>query len=86
MYLLTALFVTFSLAPMTIAAVALETARAVYQSDPAYDRIVFVGHSLGSVIAYDTLNRRLREESIGKSRTSAPASSSTIGHRRLRSV
>lgn len=26
-------------------------------SDPAYDRVILAGHSLGSVIAYDTLNR-----------------------------
>lgn len=30
-----------------------------------YDRIVFVGHSLGSVVAYDTLNALLLDEDLG---------------------
>jgi pimeloyl-ACP methyl ester carboxylesterase len=29
---------------------------------PYYDRVLFVGHSLGSVIAYDTLNAMLRSQ------------------------
>ena len=29
---------------------------------PAYDRVIVVGHSLGSVIAYDALNRVIRED------------------------
>ncbi|MBL8783658.1 MAG: hypothetical protein JNJ59_02060 [Deltaproteobacteria bacterium] len=40
---------------------ALAVAKAVYDSEEQYDEIVFVGHSLGSVIAYDTLNAILRE-------------------------
>lgn len=45
-----------------------ELATGVYgaRSDPSttyeYDKIVFVGHSLGSVIAYDTLNRLMLED------------------------
>jgi hypothetical protein len=45
-----------------------DVARAVYAMKDAdgatllYDRIVFVGHSLGSVIAYDTLNAMLLDE------------------------
>lgn len=44
----------------------LAVARCLYaltdvEGRPAYDRITVVGHSLGSVIAYDTLNAILRE-------------------------
>jgi hypothetical protein len=37
------------------------TARAP-DGEPAYERVVLVGHSLGSVVAYDTLNRLLLED------------------------
>ena len=40
-------------------------ARAVYRANEGYDRILVAGHSLGSVIAYDTLNRLIREEALG---------------------
>jgi hypothetical protein len=39
-------------------------ARAVYEHG-GYEQHVFVGHSLGSVIAYDTLNRLLLDEAVG---------------------
>jgi hypothetical protein len=39
-------------------------ARAVYEHG-GYETHVFVGHSLGSVIAYDTLNRLLLDEAVG---------------------
>jgi hypothetical protein len=35
------------------------------QRGSAYDEVLFVGHSLGSMIAYDTLNRLLLDESTG---------------------
>ena len=47
-----------------------KTARAVYacrdsRGNPEYSDIVLVGHSLGSVIAYDTLNRLVNEDVSG---------------------
>jgi hypothetical protein len=55
-----------------IKAVGLETARAVYGARsrrnadvPEYDRVLVVGHSLGSVVAYDTLNAVLNEDATG---------------------
>ena len=39
---------------------------AVYAAADQYDDVLFVGHSLGSVVAYDTLNRLLREEALGR--------------------
>jgi hypothetical protein len=55
-----------------IKAIGLETARAVYgarargQADvPEYDKVLVVGHSLGSVVAYDTLNAILNEDATG---------------------
>lgn len=41
------------------------SARAVYRSPEKYDEIVVVGHSLGSLIGYDVLNRLYREEELG---------------------
>lgn len=41
------------------------SARAVYRSPEQYDEIVVVGHSLGSLIGYDVLNRLYREEELG---------------------
>lgn len=55
-----------------IRALGLETARAVYgarsrhaSGAPEYDRVLLVGHSLGSVVAYDTLNAILNEDATG---------------------
>jgi hypothetical protein len=50
---------------------ALRPARAVYAARRAdgefeYDRVAVVGHSLGSVIAYDTLNRLLRDDQLAR--------------------
>ena len=39
---------------------------AVYAAADQYNDVLFVGHSLGSVVAYDTLNRLLREEALGR--------------------
>lgn len=36
-----------------------------------YDRIAFVGHSLGSVVAYDTLNGLIKEDNLGADRNAA---------------
>jgi len=48
--------------------IALDSARAVYlvqeNGDFLYDKIAVVGHSLGSVIAYDTLNALLNAEKL----------------------
>ena len=41
--------------------------RAVYKCKE-YDRVVLVGHSLGSVIAYDVLNRLVNEDLVGTTR------------------
>jgi hypothetical protein len=41
----------------------LRTARAVY-SDARYSHIIVVGHSLGSVVAYDALNRLVLDEQL----------------------
>ena len=41
-------------------------AASVYAAADEYDDVLFVGHSLGSVVAYDTLNRLLREEALGR--------------------
>ena len=40
-------------------------ARAVYTSSEHYDAVIFVAHSLGSVIACDVLNQLLCEEQLG---------------------
>jgi len=53
----------------SIKAAVLRTARAVYEARdasgaPLYDRIVLVAHSLGSVVAYDTLNALLVEDEL----------------------
>ncbi|HYG62791.1 MAG TPA: hypothetical protein VEL74_09440 [Thermoanaerobaculia bacterium] len=49
----------------------LKTARAVYSrsadGSPEYDRIAVVGHSLGSVVAYDTLNCLINEDLLSGS-------------------
>ena len=54
-----------------IKAAVLERARAVYvheiDEEPAYSRVAIVGHSLGSVVAYDALNALLLEERMGAS-------------------
>ena len=42
-----------------------KSAVAVFLSSERYDEVVMVGHSLGSVIAYDTLNSLYREERLG---------------------
>jgi hypothetical protein len=42
-----------------------KSALAVFLSSERYDEVVIVGHSLGSAIAYDTLNRLYREEQLG---------------------
>jgi hypothetical protein len=43
--------------------------RAVSEAAPvqrlAYSRVVFAGHSLGSVVAYDTLNAMIQEDQLG---------------------
>ena len=41
------------------------SAVAVFLSSERYDEVVIMGHSLGSAIAYDTLNRLYREEQLG---------------------
>lgn len=48
------------------------TARVVYGMEQ-YEDILLVGHSLGSVVAYDVLNRLLIEEPIGPRRLSVRA-------------
>ncbi len=53
-----------------------KAAKAVY-SQAEYDKIIVVGHSLGSVIAYDALNMLiLEDESIRKARAEKPANKS----------
>jgi hypothetical protein len=42
-----------------------DVTRAVYNCGE-YDRVVLVGHSLGSVVAYDVLNTLVNEEQLGK--------------------
>lgn len=46
-----------------IQAVGLNVAKCVYSSD--YERIIILGHSLGSVLAYDTLNAMLNQDEVG---------------------
>lgn len=54
--------------------VAYKSASAVYlakedgSDSPLYSHVAVVGHSLGSVIAYDTLNRLIREDEFGGNR------------------
>ncbi|MGH7579293.1 MAG: hypothetical protein ACREM9_03920 [Gemmatimonadales bacterium] len=45
-----------------------DRARAIYGAtgDEAYDRVVVVGHSLGSVVSYDVLNQLLCEDAIDR--------------------
>ena len=53
-----------------IKALAQETAKAVYaakasgSNDFEYEKVAIVGHSLGSVIAYDTLNRLIADDAL----------------------
>ncbi len=68
-----------------IKAVAAKAARAIYTAPPAasggggagvgheYDRVIFVAHSLGSVVAYDTLNELLNEDAIHGGRLAVAA-------------
>lgn len=53
---------------ISIAKAALEVAEAIYSATikgkPLYDRLVVVGHSLGSVVAYDTLNALVMRDSL----------------------
>ncbi len=42
---------------------ALTIAKAIY-SNQEYEKVIVVGHSLGSVVAYDTLNRIINEDSL----------------------
>lgn len=47
-----------------------QVARAVYaetdeNGDPRYPHVVIVGHSLGSVLAYDTLNALIQQDNLG---------------------
>ncbi|HEY0555024.1 MAG TPA: hypothetical protein VGG20_12210, partial [Thermoanaerobaculia bacterium] len=50
----------------------LDRAQAIYEAEvggrPYYDRILIAGHSLGSVISYDILNRLLSEDRLAKDR------------------
>jgi hypothetical protein len=48
------------------------TARAVYGAE--YDDIILVGHSLGSVVVYDALNRMLIDQTLGGSHAPEVAS------------
>jgi hypothetical protein len=54
----------------------LRTARAVYAATE-YDDIVLVGHSLGSVVMYDTLNRLLIDRELGGGGTPPEVASRT---------
>jgi len=58
----------FNTIRIRIKQIALDSARAVYLAQEngefLYDRIAVVGHSLGSVIAYDTLNSLLNAEKL----------------------
>jgi hypothetical protein len=57
----------------TIKALAKESLSAVYSAKPQagdqfeYEKICIVGHSLGSVIAYDTLNRLIADDQLASS-------------------
>ncbi len=46
----------------------LKVAQAIYSSGgtktPTYDRVAFLGHSLGSVVAYDTLNKLISNDEL----------------------
>lgn len=46
----------------SIQAVGRKVARLIYATN--YDRVILMGHSLGSVLAYDTLNAMLNEEAV----------------------
>jgi pimeloyl-ACP methyl ester carboxylesterase len=46
--------------------------------EPLYHSVIVVGHSLGSVVAYDALNQLIREEDSG---SSATAGRSTVAER-----
>jgi len=52
-----------------------ESAEAVYMAKAdgsnnfEYEKVAIVGHSLGSVIAYDTLNRLIADDTLGKDKT-----------------
>jgi hypothetical protein len=55
-------------------------ARAIYGAagDVAYDGVILVGHSLGSVVSYDVLNRLINEEQLR-----SPAPSDVVRRTRL---
>lgn len=50
----------------------LQVAQAIYAmrdgEQPMYDEVIVVGHSLGSVIVYDTLNRLIRDDAAAHTR------------------
>ena len=58
----------FSVVRASIKDTVMKTARAIYaardEKGLVYDEVVIVGHSLGSVIAYDTLNRLLLDDTV----------------------
>ncbi|MES2257512.1 MAG: hypothetical protein V4724_03280 [Pseudomonadota bacterium] len=62
---------------------ALGAARAIYaqpgaDGEPLYERIIVAGHSLGSVIAYDTLNAILLDDEMGCGRQARERTSHLI--------
>ncbi len=62
-----------------------DTARAVYSAADAHDeflygRVLVVGHSLGSVIAYDTLNALLNEDYLADPQPAVGAPPSATAH------
>ncbi len=61
---------------------AIKQAQAIY-SVPDYQRIAMVGHSLGSVITYDTLNALINEDVIGKAKDLAGKPLNVVGRTKL---
>ncbi len=59
------------------------TALRALLADPAYDVVYLAGHSLGSVIAYDTINRYIREV---RTDPSMPGQPTTVDLNRLRGL
>ena len=56
-----------------------KAAKAVYSARPRYDQVIMVGHSLGSVVAYDALNMLILEDESLASRREAADSPDKAG-------
>ena len=60
-----------------------KAAKAVYSAQPRYDQVIIIGHSLGSVIAYDALNMLILEDESLASKREGPSDSDEVNDKYL---